>query len=103
MEVRSARKTRGSGTIDDPKPHTRPWTVDMPLRIALDTELIDGDVSREREVVEEDARAVTRQRGGRARNRATQPARPLATRSIDVGSGTVDGIGSGLVMVEGAT
>jgi len=28
-------------TIDDPKAYTRPWTVDMPLAITLDTELID--------------------------------------------------------------
>ena len=42
MEVRSARKTRGSVAIDDPKPYTRPWTIDMPLQITLDPELIDG-------------------------------------------------------------
>jgi hypothetical protein len=28
-------------TVDDPKAYTRPWTVDMPLQITLDTELID--------------------------------------------------------------
>ena len=28
-------------TIDDPKAYTRPWTVEMPLQITLDTELID--------------------------------------------------------------
>lgn len=28
-------------TIDDPKAYTRPWTVEMPQRITLDTELID--------------------------------------------------------------
>jgi hypothetical protein len=28
-------------TIDDKKAYTRPWTVDMPLMITLDTELID--------------------------------------------------------------
>ena len=28
-------------TIDDQKAYTRPWTVEMPLRITLDTELID--------------------------------------------------------------
>jgi hypothetical protein len=28
-------------TIDDPKAYTRAWTVDMPLQITLDTELID--------------------------------------------------------------
>ena len=28
-------------TIDDPKAYTRPWTVDMPQKITLDTELID--------------------------------------------------------------
>jgi hypothetical protein len=28
-------------TIDDPKAYTRPWTVDIPQKITLDTELID--------------------------------------------------------------
>jgi hypothetical protein len=28
-------------TVDDPKAYTRPWTVEMPLQITLDTELID--------------------------------------------------------------
>jgi hypothetical protein len=28
-------------TIDDPKAYTRPWTVEMPQRTTLDTELID--------------------------------------------------------------
>jgi hypothetical protein len=28
-------------TVDDPKAYTRPWTVDMPQQITLDTELID--------------------------------------------------------------
>lgn len=28
-------------TIDDPKAYTRPWTVEMPQQITLDTELID--------------------------------------------------------------
>jgi hypothetical protein len=28
-------------TIDDPKAYTRAWTVDMPQKITLDTELID--------------------------------------------------------------
>ena len=28
-------------TIDDPKAYTRPWTVEMPQKITLDTELID--------------------------------------------------------------
>jgi hypothetical protein len=28
-------------TIDDPKAYTRPWTVEMPLQITLDTDLID--------------------------------------------------------------
>jgi hypothetical protein len=28
-------------TVDDPKAYTRPWTVEMPQRITLDTELID--------------------------------------------------------------
>ena len=28
-------------TIDDPKAYTRPWTVEMPQMITLDTELID--------------------------------------------------------------
>jgi hypothetical protein len=28
-------------TIDDRKAYTRPWTVEMPLQITLDTELID--------------------------------------------------------------
>jgi hypothetical protein len=28
-------------TVDDPKTYTRPWTVEMPLQITLDTELID--------------------------------------------------------------
>ena len=28
-------------TIDDPKVYTRPWTVEMPQMITLDTELID--------------------------------------------------------------
>ena len=28
-------------TVDDPKAYTRPWTVEMPLQITLDAELID--------------------------------------------------------------
>ena len=28
-------------TVDDPKAYTRPWTVEMPQQITLDTELID--------------------------------------------------------------
>jgi hypothetical protein len=28
-------------TVDDPKTYTRPWTVEMPQQITLDTELID--------------------------------------------------------------
>jgi hypothetical protein len=28
-------------TIDDQKAYTRPWTVEMPQKIMLDTELID--------------------------------------------------------------
>jgi len=28
-------------TVDDPKAYTRPWTVEMPLQITLDTKLID--------------------------------------------------------------
>ena len=28
-------------TVDDPKAYTRPWSVEMPLQITLDTELID--------------------------------------------------------------
>ena len=28
-------------TVDDRKAYTRPWTVEMPLQITLDTELID--------------------------------------------------------------
>jgi hypothetical protein len=28
-------------TVDDPKAYTRPWTVEMPQKITLDTELID--------------------------------------------------------------
>ena len=28
-------------TVDDPKAYTRSWTVEMPLQITLDTELID--------------------------------------------------------------
>jgi hypothetical protein len=28
-------------TVDDRKAYTRPWTVQMPLKITLDTELID--------------------------------------------------------------
>ena len=31
----------GRVTIDDPKAYTRPWTVEMPQKITLDTELID--------------------------------------------------------------
>ena len=73
------------------------------MQIPLDTELIDGMCLENEKSSEKMLAPVTRQRGRRARNRATQPARPLATRSIDVGSGTVDGMGSGLVMVEGAT
>jgi hypothetical protein len=45
MTERFRRPTYGTPdiqiTIDDPKAYTRPWTVEMPQRITLDTELID--------------------------------------------------------------
>ena len=28
-------------TVDDPKAYTRPWTVEIPQKITLDTELVD--------------------------------------------------------------
>jgi hypothetical protein len=45
MTERFRRQTYGTLdieiTVDDPKAYTRPWTVQMPQKITLDTELID--------------------------------------------------------------
>ena len=36
-------------TVDDPKAHTRPWTITLPQQIALNTDLMDTSAPKTKE------------------------------------------------------